>query len=251
MEDNKGWVKLHEVAKSAGITNQKIYLRIHAIAPEFKIPYKKIGGTIYIPESIGNDIILNGLPDIPKNINLRKPSKINIYNHHIGIIANNTGNEFYFDLDMYDTLNGWAWFENEQKYLRAEIRFPDGNKMILAHNIIAGTPINKNIKIDHKDRNTRNNLRNNLRVIPTALNTMNSPKRKNNQSGYKGVCPHKVVHVNGEIVIRWRAKIRKDNHDHSLGLYDDPRDAARAYDKAARSLFGEFALTNQQQGLLD
>lgn len=55
-------------------------------------------------------------------------------------------------------------------------------------------------------------------------------------SKYKGV--HRDRHG------KYRARIYKDGVITSLGAYLNEEDAARAYDKAARTLFGEFAYLN-------
>jgi hypothetical protein len=56
-------------------------------------------------------------------------------------------------------------------------------------------------------------------------------------SRYKGVSLH--PHTK-----RWVAKICVSGTDRRLGAFDDERDAAEAYDAAAREHFGEFACVN-------
>lgn len=62
-------------------------------------------------------------------------------------------------------------------------------------------------------------------------------KGKKLSSKYKGVCWRKRCKC-------WRAKICLEKHIH-LGNYEDEKEAALAYDKAALQLFGEYARTNQ------
>ena len=61
--------------------------------------------------------------------------------------------------------------------------------------------------------------------------------RRNNTSGYRGVSFHKASG-------KWQATIRPNNKHLSLGYFDDPKEAAKAYDLAAIKYFGEHASIN-------
>jgi len=88
---------------------------------------------------------------------------------------------------------------------------------------------------DHKDRNTYNCQRSNLREATRQQQSSNRDKPKSNSSGFKGVDYYKG---------RWRARIRRGKVCNHLGYFDSSEDAARAYDRAATRLFGEFAVLN-------
>ena len=65
------------------------------------------------------------------------------------------------------------------------------------------------------------------------------PKRKDNTtSQYKGVSFVKSKKV-------WRARLEKDGRSHFLGDYESEDQAALAYNKAAREIFGDIAYQNQ------
>jgi hypothetical protein len=90
--------------------------------------------------------------------------------------------------------------------------------------------------VDHKDGNGLNNRRSNLRVATSSLNQANSRKRQGS-SQYKGVGWDKEHN-------KWRARINYQHRRTFLGCFEDETDAAKAYDDAARELFGEFARLN-------
>ena len=89
------------------------------------------------------------------------------------------------------------------------------------------------VKVDHINRNPLDNRRSNLRLATDSQSAQNRPSW--GKSGFKGVYKnHK----------RWSASIQIDKKAHHLGTFDTPEDAARAYDKAARELYGPHAFVN-------
>jgi hypothetical protein len=87
--------------------------------------------------------------------------------------------------------------------------------------------------IDHRDGNRLNNRWNNLRRATRSQNNANTPRQRNNLSGFKGVGLR-----SGR---KWRARICKNKRRHTLGTFSTPQAAHAAYVAAARRLFGEFA----------
>lgn len=101
--------------------------------------------------------------------------------------------------------------------------------------IIAATP---GEAVDHKDGDTLNNTRANLRPASVAQNAWNSAKiRKGGTSRYKGVS---WITRDGH----WRAQLWTNGGVITLGRFGDEVEAAKAYDAAASRLFGEFARLN-------
>jgi hypothetical protein len=98
--------------------------------------------------------------------------------------------------------------------------------------------------IDHRDNNTLNNLRSNLRQATLSQNAMNRPKTKSKTSSkYRGVS-WKISHLKWLVRIEWQHNgryIRK-----TIGYFDKDKeiDAARAYDVAALKYHKEFANLN-------
>ena len=90
---------------------------------------------------------------------------------------------------------------------------------------------------DHVNRNGLDNRRINLRPATYAQNGANRALLRNNTSGYKGVHWDRRGR-------KWRAQIKVNDRSRYLGLFTDPVDAARAYNRAAMEAFGEFAWLN-------
>ena len=91
--------------------------------------------------------------------------------------------------------------------------------------------------IDHINGDTRDNRRENLRVAMSVDNQRNMRIPKHNTTGYKGVCFVKERK-------KYKAQISLHDRSKHIGYFNDPEEAARAYDEAARFYFGEFACVN-------
>lgn len=91
-----------------------------------------------------------------------------------------------------------------------------------------------NLEIDRIDSNG-NYTPENCRWSTHQQNTMNTRKRANCVSKYKGV---------SRMRDKWRARIVLDGIEKNLGYFESEVEAARAYDKAALVVHGEFAKPN-------
>lgn len=98
---------------------------------------------------------------------------------------------------------------------------------------------------DHRDTISLNNRRYNLRQATHTENMRNVNIDCRNQTGYKGVRFRKGR--KGKLIQtgnRYQGRITVDKKEIHLGYFAEPKDAARAYDKAALKNFGEFARIN-------
>ena len=112
----------------------------------------------------------------------------------------------------------------------------DGYFNIRMHRQIMGV-IDPKIEVDHIDGDTLNCQEENLRLSTRSQNCRNRGVDKRSTSGFKGVS--KVIGCD-----KWRAYIVLNYKQKSLGRFRSPHEAAKAYDKAAKELHGEFARLN-------
>jgi hypothetical protein len=103
---------------------------------------------------------------------------------------------------------------------------------LLMHKLITGWP-----QTDHRNHDGLDNQRSNLRPASGGQNHGNQRPTLRASSRWKGVSWDRQTR-------RWRATIRKDGACRHLGRFGSEEDAARAYDAAAREVFGEFACLN-------
>ena len=105
------------------------------------------------------------------------------------------------------------------------------------HNFVLNHQWTKNSEVDHKNRDPLNCRKNNLRRGTKSNNLANRPKQKNNKSGFKGISWDKRRE-------KWEASINHMRKKYFLGYFNDPKEAAMAYNAAAKKHFGEFAWLN-------
>ena len=126
------------------------------------------------------------------------------------------------DLDRY----WWSGGGSKGQYAATSL----GGRSIYLHQMVQ-----PDVRVDHKNGNTLDCRRENLRPATQRQNTGNIKKRGKGQ--YKG------IQRNGS---GWSARIRCPDTGKRLhvGQFKTAEEAARAYDDAARRIHGEFACVN-------
>lgn len=149
------------------------------------------------------------------------------------------------DDEDYERFGGFKWCASkgvaDRTYyaVRATTGPHPTRKTIRLHRAILGAPAGT--QVDHVNRDGLDNRRANLRLATRSQNRANSEKRIDGlASRFKGVCWERSRG-------RWMARIGVDGRKRHLGYFDDEEQAARAYDRAARAQWGEFARPNFPQ----
>lgn len=110
-----------------------------------------------------------------------------------------------------------------------------GDTLRLMHHEIMGS--HDELQIDHVNRNSLDNRRENLRFASPSENRFNR-KQKRGKTGWIG------VYLSGRGPRCW-ANVHAYGFNHYLGTFPDAESAAAARDAAAEKLHGEFAQLNQ------
>lgn len=140
------------------------------------------------------------------------------------------------DDEDFGWLSEQKWCFNSQGYsVRGRVPQLIMHRVIMER--ILGEAIPLGMEVDHINTNKLDNRRDNLRLATHAQNKRNVPRYQGSTSQYKGV----VWHKRGQ---KWQAAIWAKGGNQHLGVFETEVEAARAYDRAAKELFGEFAWLN-------
>ena len=131
--------------------------------------------------------------------------------------------------DKFDLVKDSAWVLSASGYVI------DSKSKVYLHRLLTNCP--KDMVVDHKNHDTLDNRCSNLRVCSNKENVRNARLRSDSTTMYKG------VHLDKE-KRKFLSSIFFNGKNIFLGYFENKIDAARAYDKKAKELFGEFAYLN-------
>lgn len=148
-----------------------------------------------------------------------------------------TQNKFALvDDDDHETLSKHKWHFADCGNTGYAKRYNPTRKptLLRMHNVIL--PLLEGYMCDHINGNGLDNRKSNLRLVTKSQNMMNRGLQKNSISGYVGVSKHKQG--------KWRAYIKVNRKQIHIGMFTDKKEAAKAYNEAAKHYHGEFAKLN-------
>ncbi len=144
------------------------------------------------------------------------------------------------DDEDFEFLNEWKWHLSSTPRHRYAVRnaLVNGKKTIVRmHRILMGA--SAEWQVDHKNGNSLDNRRTNLRLCTHSENQRNQKAQCGTSSRFKGVTWDKSRN-------KWSAKIKVDKKQINLGRFSNEIEAAAAYDLAAIKYHKEFARLNTQ-----
>ena len=141
----------------------------------------------------------------------------------------------------FDWLSKWKWYAAKGRntwYAGRNVRIPGSKRRtsLRMHRFILGITTTLACG-DHINGNGLDNCRSNIRRATHAQNSRNQKIRTNGASKFKGVARNKLAN-------KWIAQIKFEYKNIGLGYFKSEIKAARAYNKKAKELFGEFAKLN-------
>jgi hypothetical protein len=137
------------------------------------------------------------------------------------------------DAADYERVSRYKWCVSGSGNRLYAVR-SDRGRHVSMHRLLTNAP--RGMVVDHIDGNGLNNRRSNLRVCTQRQNLYNS-RPKGKSSRFKGVCWDKNRR-------QWIVLISNGERSIHVGRFDDEVEAARAYDRKAFELFGEYAWLN-------
>lgn len=132
------------------------------------------------------------------------------------------------DHNTYYAVYGYKWHLTSHGYAARSERCCGKKKMIYLHRHILGAK--KGQQVDHINGDKLDNRKENLRIVSSSQNLQN--KKYGGSSKFKGVHYRKDVKS-------WRVTIQVDGKTKHIGYFKDELEAAKAYDRVAKTIYGE------------
>lgn len=152
---------------------------------------------------------------------------------HYGVGYDNQGRPFYFDIEDFDMISKYYWRVHQHEYVSTAIYDPNTKKIteMQLHRFIMN-PLPEQ-EVDHINHIPYDDRKENLRIVSTSQNQMNTITSSRNTSGVKGVHWDKDTK-------KWRVRITVNGKRIGLGFYSDINEAAKARKEAEIKYYGQY-----------
>ena len=155
--------------------------------------------------------------------NKKKYNRYDLSNEYGIGWTTNTNEQFYFDLEDYDKIKEYAWMSHKTKEGCTYIASTSAH--IYMHRLIMDCP--EELVVDHKDHDTFNNRKNNLRISTVSENNVNS--KRCYQAGIS-------LTPSG----KYSATIKFNNQREYLGAFNSEQDALSVRAEMEKELFQQY-----------
>lgn len=184
--------------------------------------HRVVMGVADVEDAIVRHVNGNKLDNRKSNLQLEYKFSKNKY-EHLGngttkIYLSNRPDVFtVIDTEDYERIKETSWLLSSTGYVEG---WWQGRRTRL-HRVIMNVE-NERVIIDHINRNTLDNRKENLRIVDKSLNVVNKRMHRNNTSGFRGVCWVEQFQ-------KFSAQARVNGKNIHLGLYESPQEAYMAY----------------------
>ena len=151
------------------------------------------------------------------------------------VLTRCTGETFVVQVDQED-----AHLLNRNMYIDSHgyVWWKENGKAVSLHRKIMGCEAGDGSIVDHRLRCPTDNRRSNLRFVTVQQNNLNSTKRKNTSSKFKGVYFNQR---RGKFVAQVQSKTGRRTY---LGIFVEEKQAAVAYNAYMEEHYGTYYVPN-------
>lgn len=164
----------------------------------------------------------------------------NIYIEHenyVEVYIKNDNISFYIDKEDLLLVNKYCWRTHRNGYIYTKQKKDGVQITIYLHRLLMQPKFFE--EVDHINNIKSDNKKNNLRIC-NRLN--NSRNRLNNTNHFKGVSQSNKLFM---------ARVNLHGRGKNIGYFQNPEEAASAYDYAAKILYGDFCNLNNSGFVLN
>jgi hypothetical protein len=141
------------------------------------------------------------------------------------------------DVIDYARVSKYVWYLRQRGRTRYAFRKVTNTSDQLLHKFLVEET--NGLQVDHENGDGLDNRRSNLRLATPLQNATNRRKKAGTTSPFKGVSRRRRSETKP-----WAAHIQIDGRSANLGSFANEEEAARRYDEAVRTHYGEFGRYN-------